>query len=90
MAALHDVGEFFDARERLSPAAIFGLRSIVTHHGVAQMALRDLRGSAAPSLRRRAPSGFSSGVSFEQRLEFVGEAHVEHFVGFVEYDGARA
>ena len=31
----------------------------------------------------------SFGVRFEDRLEVLGEAHVEHLVGLVEHDGAH-
>ena len=77
----HDVGDLADARQ----LAGGGLLARDRHaRRILQVPLARSTGSAPASSPRRAPSAASCGRRLEDRVEILGEAHVEHLVGLVE------
>ena len=89
VAALHDVCAFAHARRLARRCFLVGDRDA---HGIVQVALRDAENALRH--RRGEECGLADRREFgEQRFEFVGEAHVEHLVGFVEdhrFDGVES
>ena len=81
--AHHDVGG-------LAHAGAFGSRvggGDLHEHGVALVGLGDLLDPGRHGRRKQHCLSFG-GRLLEDRLDVLGEAHVEHFVGLVEHDGA--
>ena len=84
--AADDVGDLADARQLAGGGLLARDRDA---RGILQVPLAQSTGSAPASSPRTAPSAASSGVAFEDRVEVLGEAHVEHLVGFVEDEHAQ-
>jgi len=80
------VGDLADAR-RLAGRGLVG--GELQADGVAQVALDD-RAEAGRERRREEHGLALGGGRVEDRLEVLGEAHVEHLVGLVEHHGAQA